>query len=112
MIIKKRDPKEAEIKELTSLLSLPLPESKRFLIERELRFVQSGDKGENDSAYFIDFELASSSRWAVIHDLRLECRNRVAQIDHLLINRVFDVYVLEQKLFLWCEDYGDRRISG
>ena len=99
MIIKKRDSKEAEIKELTSLLSLPLPESKRFLIERELQFIKSGDKGENDSAYFIDFELASSNRGVVIHDLRLECRDRVAQIDHLLINRVFDVYVLESKNF-------------
>ena len=99
MIIKKRDSKEAEIKELTSLLSMPLPENKRFLVERELRFVKSGDKGESDSAYFIDFEFASSKRWAVIHDLRLECRNRVAQIDHLLINRFFDVYVLESKNF-------------
>ncbi|MDP3112322.1 MAG: nuclease-related domain-containing protein [Thermodesulfovibrionales bacterium] len=99
MLIKKRDSKEAEIKELTSLLSLPLPENKRFLIERELRLVKSGDKGENDSAYFIDFEFASSKRWAVIHDLRLECRNRVAQIDHLLINHCFDVYVLESKNF-------------
>jgi len=99
MTIKKKYSKEPEIKELTSLLSLPLPENKRFLIERELQFIKSGDKGENDSAYFIDFELASSSRWAVIHDLRLECRNRVAQIDHLLINRFFDVYVLESKNF-------------
>jgi len=99
VIIKRRDSKEAEIKELTSLLSLPLPENKRFLIERELQFVKSGDKGENDSAYFIDFEFASSNRWVVIHDLRLECRNRVAQIDHLLINRFFDVYVLESKNF-------------
>jgi hypothetical protein len=48
MIIKKRDSKEADIKELTSLLSLPLPDNKRFLIERELRFVKSGEKGERD----------------------------------------------------------------
>ena len=99
MIIKRRDSKEAEIKGLTSLLSLPLPENKRFLIERELRFVKSGDKGENDSAYFIDFEFASSKKWVVIHDLRLESRNWAAQIDHLLINRFFDVYVLESKNF-------------
>ena len=99
MIIKKRESKESDIKELTSLLSLPLPDNKRFLIERELRFMKFGDKGEKDSAYFIDFYFGDSDKWAVIHDLRLECQNRVAQIDHLLINRFFDVYVLESKNF-------------
>lgn len=33
MIIRRRDSKDAEINELTSLLSLPLPENKRFLID-------------------------------------------------------------------------------
>jgi len=99
MIIKKRDSKQAEIEELTTLLSLPLPENKKFLIERELRFIKSGDRGENDSAYFIDFHFASSKNWAVIHDLRLEYKDQVAQIDHLLINRFLEVYVLESKNF-------------
>jgi len=99
MIIKKRDSRETEIKELTSLLSLPLPQDKRFLIERELRCIKAGDKGEQDSAYFIDFYYASSKNWMVLHDLRLECRNRVAQIDHLIINRMFEIYVLESKNF-------------
>ena len=99
MIIKKRESKESDIKELTSLLSLPLPDNKRFLIGRELRFVKSGDKGEKDSVYFIDFSYGPSERWAVIHDLRLEHRHRVAQIDHLLINRFLDVYILETKNF-------------
>lgn len=99
MIIKKRDSKQAEIEELTTLLSFPLPENKKFLIERELRFIKSGDRGENDSAYFIDFHFASSKNWAVIHDLRLEYKNQVAQIDHLLINHILNVYVLESKNF-------------
>jgi len=47
----------------------------------------------------IDFHAASSKRWAVIHDLRLEHRDRVAQIDHLIINRFFDIYILETKNF-------------
>jgi hypothetical protein len=99
MIIKQRDSKEADIKELTSLLSLPLPVNKRFLIERELRFVKSGDRGENDSAYFIDFTYSASKNWAVIHDLRLEYDGKVAQIDHLMIDRYFEFYVLETKNF-------------
>src|SRR3546814_12221508 len=35
----------------------------------------------------------------LIHDLRLEHGSRTAQIDHLLINRWMDVYVLETKHF-------------
>jgi hypothetical protein len=35
----------------------------------------------------------------VLHDLRIEVNGRVAQIDHLLINRLFEVYVLETKTF-------------
>jgi len=99
MLIKKRDSKQDEIEDLTKLLSLPLPENKKFLIERELRNIKSGDKGETDAAYFIDFHFAQSNNWAVIHDLRLEHRGRVAQIDHLLINRCFNVYILESKNF-------------
>lgn len=99
MIIKPRDSKNADIKELTQLLSLPLSDNKKALIERELRFIRAGERGEKDAAYFIDFHFASSKRWAVIHDLRLEHQGRAAQIDHLLINRLFDVYVLESKNF-------------
>src|SRR4030043_617015 len=99
MLIKKRDSKQAEIDELATLLSLPLPANKRFLIERELRFIKSGDQGETDAAYFIDFHFSSSNRWVVLHDLRLEYQDKVAQIDHLLINCFFDIYVLESKNF-------------
>lgn len=99
MLIKKRDSKQAEIDELTTLLSFPLSENKKFMIEREVRFIRSGDQGETDAAYFIDFHFGSNKNWAVIHDLRLEHNGRVAQIDHLLINRYFEVYVLESKNF-------------
>jgi hypothetical protein len=99
MLIKKRDSKQAEIEELTTLLNEPLPENKKLLIERELRYIKSGDQGETDAGYFIDFHFAPSKNWAVIHDLRLEHKGRVAQIDHLLINRFFNVHVLESKNF-------------
>ena len=76
---------------------MPLSENKRFLIERELQFLKSGEQGEKDSAYYIDFIYSASKNWAVIHDLRLEFDGKVAQIDHLMINRLFDMYVLETK---------------
>lgn len=99
MIIKERDSKEADINELSSLMSLNLPDNERFLVERELRFVKSGDRGESDSAYYIDFIYSNSKNWAVVHDLRLEFDGKVAQIDHLMINRMFEFYVLETKNF-------------
>jgi hypothetical protein len=115
MLIKKRDSKQAEFEELTRLLSLSLPENKKFLIERELRCIKSGDQGEKDAAYFIDFHFASSQNWAVIHDLRLEYRDKVAQIDHLLINRYCEVYVLESKNFSYgvkISDSGEFLVSN
>lgn len=35
----------------------------------------------------------------MVHDLRLEVNGRVAQIDHLLINRALEVFVLETKTY-------------
>jgi hypothetical protein len=97
MIIKKMDSKQEELAELTALLKGELIPYQRFLIERELKAIRSGVSGEKDSAYYIDFYFKNSRNWAVIHDLRLEHKGQVAQIDHLLINRFFDMYVLESK---------------
>ncbi len=97
MIIKKMDSKQEEIAELKALMKGKLFPYQRFLIERELKAVKSGVHGEEDSAYYIDFYFGNSRNWAVIHDLRLEHKGQVAQIDHLLINRLFDIYVLESK---------------
>ncbi len=99
MIIKKMDSKQEEIAELTALLKGKLTPNQRFMIERELKAIKSGVSGEKDSAYYIDFYFRNSKNWAVIHDLRLEHIGQVAQIDHLLMNRLFDIYVLESKNF-------------
>ena len=97
MIIKRIDSKQEEIRELEVLLKGKLIPYQRFLIERELKAVRSGIYGEEDSAYYIDFYFGNSRNWALIHDIRLEHKGQVAQIDHLLINRLFDIYVLESK---------------
>ena len=97
MIIKKMDSKQEEITELTALLKGRLTSNERFVIERELKTIKSGVSGEKGSAYYIDFYFENSKNWAVIHDLRLEHRGKVARVDHLLINRFFDMYVLESK---------------
>jgi hypothetical protein len=99
MIIKSRDPKDRDIAELDALLKQADAPAKRFLIERELRAMKAGIAGEEDCAYYINFYFGKSDNWCVLHDLRIEHQGSVAQIDHLLINRLFEIYVIESKNF-------------
>jgi hypothetical protein len=99
MIEKQRESRKSAIDQLEGLLRQTLSDRQKNLIQQELRTLKSGDKGEKDSAYYIDFKYGSNRNWAVIHDLRLEFEGNVAQIDHILMNRFFDIYVLESKRY-------------
>ncbi|MDD5391070.1 MAG: nuclease-related domain-containing protein [Gallionellaceae bacterium] len=91
MILKPFRSKDGVVAELEALLaSAPAPIKPK--IEQEIRLVRAGNKGEQESAYFIDFENAAHKNRVVLHDLRFEVNGRVAQIDHLMINRLLDVY--------------------
>ena len=97
MLIKEADDQTARIEALQRIAKGTGPRARKAV--EELRSRKAGIRGERDSAYLIDFDYANSPNWAVIHDLRLEHGGRVAQIDHVLINRWMDVYVLETKQF-------------
>lgn len=97
MLIKEADDQAEHFAEIETRAKGRGADAKRA--ETELRNRRAGHRGEQQAAYLIDFDYASSPNWAVIHDLRLEHGGRVAQIDHLLINRWMDVYVLETKSF-------------
>jgi hypothetical protein len=99
MLIKKPDSQSENLKILQRLQEFPLTSNQRFHVERELSNIKSGARGEKDTAYFLEFEYRDSRNWAIIHDLRLEQNGFVAQIDHLLINRFLETYVLESKNF-------------
>lgn len=100
MLIKSADDKAAQLTVLRNLLAHErVPYEKKVLIERELRNVSTGIATEKQAAYEIDFYAESSKNLFVIHDLRLEVGGRVAQIDHVLMNRAFEVFVLETKTF-------------
>ena len=100
MLLKSADTKEGVVSILTNLLNHPsVPEGKKQLIDRELRNIATGIKTEKEAAYEIDFHFGATKNLMVIHDLRIEVNGRVAQIDHLLINRLCQVYVLETKTF-------------
>jgi hypothetical protein len=101
MLLKSKDGRLEDIQELNRLLTLNVTAKQRFSIEREIKCLVSGERNEQNSAYYLDFKYKDSPHWALIHDLRIEHRGRVAQIDHLLINRFLDVYVLESKNYYY-----------
>lgn len=100
MIIKTADDKTSQITILESLGARREANADvRNRIEREIRNMRAGIKGENEAAYEIDFHFGASKNYAVIHDLRIECEGRVAQIDHFVIGRFLDMWVCETKNF-------------
>ncbi len=99
MIFKKKDSDQKIIDGLKLLLSSNIVPEKNYFIARDLQRLKTGSKGEKDAAYYLDFFYGDSPRWAVIHDLRIEHNGKTAQIDHILINRIFDFYILESKSF-------------
>ena len=97
MLIKQADDQASVLAELEARIQEGGPRAK--YATTDLRNRRAGIRGEQHAAYLIDFDYAKSPNWAVIHDLRLEHGGRTAQIDHLLINRWMDIYVLETKSF-------------
>lgn len=100
MIIKEADDKTNDLELLNALAQRPGASAEvRKRIDQEIRNIRSGIKGEAEAAYEIGFHYGLSKNWMVLHDLRLECEGRVAQIDHLLMNRFLEFYVCESKRF-------------
>jgi hypothetical protein len=95
MIIKSKDDTRAALERLHDLLVRKKNSKKQqAALEEELSRALGSAQGENEAARYIDRALKGSEDWAVIHDLRLDHNGRVAQIDHLLIGRRFDLYVI------------------
>ena len=119
MLIKSADDKQPQIDALEALLARSDVDAQtRRRIEQEVRMIRAGASGERDATYEIEFHLATNKNQMTIHDLRIECDGRVAQIDHLIINRLLDIWVCESKHFAegvainehgeWVAFYGSR----
>lgn len=74
MIFKQKDSRDNDINELNRLLMLDLTAKQRFLVERELKCLQLGERNEKNSAYYLDFGYKDSKNWALLHDLRIDHR--------------------------------------
>jgi hypothetical protein len=120
MQIKAADDIQPKVRTLEALLSRPDVDARtRDGIEQEIQNVRRGASGEGDAAYAIEFEYGKNQNRITIHGLRIEVDGRVAQIDHLIINRLLDIWVCESKNFAggvainehgeWVAIYGRNR---
>ena len=100
MIIKFADDKQIQLSAIKSLLTHPDADAtKKKRIEQEIRNIQAGIRGEEEAAYEMKVHYGDSKNWMIIHDLRIEHGDLVAQIDHLVINRFLEMWVCESKHF-------------
>jgi hypothetical protein len=100
MIIKLADDKQTDIQTLQNLLVHPQADANtKKRIEQEIRNIRAGLRGEEEAAYEMKVHWGDSKNWMIIHDLRVEHNGLIAQIDHLLINRVLEFWVCESKHF-------------
>lgn len=100
MILKHKDDMASMMTDLERLASIPtLNKRQREEIDDAIWMMRAGAKGEKQAAYHIDFDWKNGKNHVVIHDLRIEHEGRVAQIDHLIINRILDFHVIESKGF-------------
>ncbi len=89
---------QKQIDLLNDLLKKSNSDAQMKLIKSDLAKLKNGYISEKDNAYLLDFELKDSKNIVVLHDIRIEHNDRVAQIDHILISRL-EVTVLESKSF-------------
>ena len=100
MIIKLPDDRRQDIAELQTLLCRrDIDIATKARIEQQLRNSQAGIRGEQEAAYEMKLHYGSSPNWMVLHDLRVEFDGMIAQIDHLVINRLLETWVCESKHF-------------
>lgn len=76
---------EKVVEQIENLLNmLPSFHKKRPMIEQDLRILLSGQTGEKNIAYQLEFWYKDAEDVIVANDLRIEHNERSAQIDHLV----------------------------
>lgn len=111
MILKSADDKSKRLQLLEDLQrSDRLDDFQRKWLRQQLPRERKGIQGEKDAAFFLDQHFKNGKNHVVLHDLRLVVDGDVAQIDHLIINRGFGMYLIETKNYkgnLIINEYGE-----
>lgn len=115
MLIKSADDKSKRLALLEDLQkSNRLDQKQKDWLREELSRLRKGIQGERDAAFYIESYYRDSENYAIIHDLRLVVNGDVAQIDHLLLNRLGHFYLLETKNYnanINITDHGEFSVS-
>ena len=100
MLLKKADDKSKRLRLLEDLQqSHALDARQKDWLQQELDRLRKGIQGERDAAHYLDNYLADGKNSILIHDFRFVLEGEAAQIDHLLMNRLADVFLFETKNF-------------
>ncbi len=79
-------------------------------LREELSRFRKGIQGEKDSAYYLDQYFKGGQNHVLLHDLRFVVDGDVVQIDHLIINRGFGCYLIDEELLWKSHDQRSRRV--
>jgi len=98
MLLKSADDKSKRLALLEELQrSQLLDQDQKKWLRDELMRLTKGIQGERESAHYLDSYFKDGENHVVLHDLRFVVDGEVAQIDHLIINRVIGIYLIETK---------------
>ncbi len=98
MLLKSADDKSRRVTLLEELQrSQLIDQMQRKWLREELMRLKKGIQGENESAHYLDNYFKDGENSVVLHDLRFVVDGDVAQIDHLVFNRLSKIYLLETK---------------
>lgn len=122
MRIKQADDKSKRVTFLEELKQSPLLDFKqKEWLSVELMRLKKGIQGERDAAFYIDSHFKEGPNHVILHDLRFVVDDEVAQIDHLIINRINHFFLLETKNYAcdleisergeFTADYGSKRFG-
>lgn len=100
MLIKTVDDKHPLLRHLDTLLAHPgLPDAARARLHTELKRQRARWQNLNAAAEALDALFRHDAGWALLHDLNLPMPQGALSIDHLLINRKLDVYVVDSHCY-------------
>ena len=98
MALKFADDKTKRLMLLEELQRSPTLElSQKKWLRDELMRTRKGIQGERESAHYLDHYFKDAENHVLLHDLRFVIDGEVTQIDHLILNRMGSVYLLETK---------------
>ena len=97
MIIKPFEARSCAITALEHRLAGATADGERRDLSGELQRRRAGYAAERRTAQLLDSVFGTNPNRCVLHGLRISHGGRTAQIDHLLINRCLEIYVIETK---------------